>query len=382
MKIFIAVLILFSTCAHAQNAWINEFHYDNTGSSDEGEFVEVAIENAGSFDLSDFRISFYSSTSGSRYDNYHGLDTFTEGITDNNITLYFKLIPGIQNGPNDGIALDYNSSVLQFISYEGVLTASEGVASGSTSVDVGVSETSSTPVGYSIGLSGSGTNYNNFTWEINSDDSPGQENDNQALPVELISFSIEVVSKKVNIRWETATEINNYGFEIQRFFISPNLLNGNEIIIPENDEEWAIVGFIKGYGNSNSIKNYNFIDTKIQSAGRYYYRLKQIDFDGRYEYSDRIEVNLSLPAKIQLNQNHPNPFNPTTNIQFNLPLNAYVNLSVFNILGEKVTELLNGEIPAGYHNVVFDASDLISGIYFYKLEANNFSKVRKMMLVK
>ena len=158
MKILLVFLILQAGIIYSQNAWINEFHYDNTGTPDIGEFVEVAIEDANNYDLSDFRISFYSSTSGLRYGIYHDLSTFDVGVEDNNITLYSKMISGIQNGPNDGIALDYGGTVLQFISYEGTLTGSEGVADGITSEDIGVEENNSTPAGYSVGFTGSGTN--------------------------------------------------------------------------------------------------------------------------------------------------------------------------------------------------------------------------------
>jgi hypothetical protein len=148
MKNLLIFLMITLSFMKAQNAWINEFHYDNTGSPDVGEFVEVAVENAGDYDISEFRISLYSSTSGNRYGVYHDLSTFDAGVTENGITLYSKMISGIQNGPNDGIALDYDGTVLQFISYEGILTASEGVADGITSEDVGVSESNSTPPGY------------------------------------------------------------------------------------------------------------------------------------------------------------------------------------------------------------------------------------------
>ena len=299
MKIYIGLFILLSASLFAQNAWINEFHYDNSGSSDINEFVEVAIENSGNYNLDGFRISLYTEN-GSRYGTYHDLSTFIEGITDNNITLYSKEISaGIQNGPNDGLCLDYNGTVIQFISYEGILTASEGVANGITSTDVGVSESSSTPVGYSISLSGTGTNYASFTWEISSDDTPGQQNGNQALPVELTIFSASVSEESVELKWETATEINNYGFEVQRKY---------------KNNSWEKIGFVSGNGNSNSPKFYSFSDKSLTENGTLNYRLKQIDIDGKYEYSDIVEVNFANPLKFKLNQNYPNPFNPTTTI--------------------------------------------------------------------
>ena len=192
------------------------------------------------------------------------------------------------------------------------------------------------------------------------------------LPVELTTFSASVVGENIKLNWETATEVNNYGFEVERQNIKLN----------DENSDWENVGFVQGYGNSNSIKQYSFIDNSIEAPGKYNYRLKQIDLDGKYEYSNIVEVNFGTNKIFELAQNYPNPFNPTTDISFNLPTDAHVTLTIFNVLGEKVAEIVNSNIPAGYHNVTFDASELNSGIYYYKLEAGNFIQMRKMMLLK
>ncbi len=364
MKKIFTVLFLISSFVWGQNAWINEFHYDNSG-SDKGEFIEVALENASGYSLSDFTVTLYNGSNGSTY-GAHKLDSFIEGSTDNNITLYYKNISGIQNGAPDGFSLDYQGTVIQFLSYEGTFTANGGPADGMTSTDVGVSESSSTPEGESLQLSGNGTQYSDFTWNSPATETKGTPNNNQALPVELTTFSATILKNKVELNWETATEVNNYGFNVER---------KTEI------GDWSEVGFVEGHGNSNSPKHYSFTDNQVNN-GKYYYRLKQIDIDGTFEYSDAIEVDLSSPGKYELSQNFPNPFNPTTTIQFSVPEAGLVKLTVYNVIGEKVAELVNKNMEAGYHNVQFNAGNLNSGIYIYKIEANNFTKIRKMMLLK
>ena len=188
------------------------------------------------------------------------------------------------------------------------------------------------------------------------------------LPVELNSFSASVMGTKVNLRWMTETEVNNYGFEIHRLAV--NDING-----------WTKIGFVQGNGNSNSPKYYSFEDKNLIS-GKYSYRLKQIDTDGQFEYSKVIEVDLDAPMKYELSQNYPNPFNPVTTIQFSIPEAGEVKLVVYNLLGEQVAELINENKEAGVHTINFNAAELNSGLYIYKLTAGNFSDVKKLMVVK
>jgi photosystem II stability/assembly factor-like uncharacterized protein len=190
------------------------------------------------------------------------------------------------------------------------------------------------------------------------------------LPVELSSFTAYVIGNAVKLSWETKTEVNNYGFELER-----------SKMFDAKSETWEKIGFINGNGNSNSPKSY-FYEDKNVTAGKYSYRLKQIDNDGQFEYSKIIEVNLSLPVKFELSQNYPNPFNPVTTIRFSLPQSGNVKLTVFNILGEEVTQLVNGFKEAGVHAINFNAENFNSGLFIYKMEANGFVQSRKMLLVK
>ncbi len=194
----------------------------------------------------------------------------------------------------------------------------------------------------------------------------------EPAPVELTSFVATSQQASVVLNWTTATEVNNYGFDIQRSVGQKSFLS---------------IGFVEGHGNSNSPKEYSFIDTDIISGG-VKYRLKQMDNNGTFEYSDVVIVESNILSKTVLHQNYPNPFNPSTQINFTLAEAGDVNVSVYNALGEKVAELVNRKMNAGTHNVEFTASNLASGLYFYRLvadsygESSTYSKTMKMMLIK
>ena len=188
------------------------------------------------------------------------------------------------------------------------------------------------------------------------------------VPVELTSFNASVKNNSVELTWITATETNNSGFEIERSTDNVNFMK---------------IGFIKGNGTSSEFHAYNFADKKLSSPGKFYYRLKQINLDGTFEYSKTINVSIGTPGKFELSQNYPNPFNPTTTISFQLPEKALVTLKVYNILGQEVAVLLNGKKEAGSYQVNFNGNSLASGIYIYKLSTNTgISAVRKMTLLK
>ncbi len=189
---------------------------------------------------------------------------------------------------------------------------------------------------------------------------------NAPVPVELTSFNANVVDGKVNLTWVTATETNNSGFAIER---------------SSNGGEFTQVGFVKGKGTTTERTSYSFVDNSVTS-GKYTYRLKQVDFDGSYEYSKTVEVNVGLPTEFSLSQNYPNPFNPTTTINFALPKASNVKLTIYNALGKEVAVLVNGNLEAGNHSAVWNAENNASGMYFFKLEAGNFTSTKKMMLIK
>ena len=186
------------------------------------------------------------------------------------------------------------------------------------------------------------------------------------VPVELISFNSSVVGNGIQLNWQTATEINNQGFEIYR--------NGSKI------------AFIDGKGTTTETQSYSFTDNNLQS-GIYNYRLNQIDFDGTQEVVGELTVYLSIPEQFTLEQNFPNPFNPSTTIKYSIPASEFVTLKVYDVLGSEVATLVNEEKPAGSYEVEFDSHsgegrNLTSGVYFYKIQAGNFVETKKMILMK
>lgn len=195
------------------------------------------------------------------------------------------------------------------------------------------------------------------------------------VPVELTSLTASANGSIVVLKWTTATELNNRGFEIERS-LSPTPSRR------EGAVEWVKIGFVQGIGTSTHKKDYSYVDA-VTEYGKYAYRLKQIDFDGTFSYSEEVYVEAGLkPESFTLEQNYPNPFNPTTFIKFNLPQASKINLSVYNSLGELVSVLAYGNYEAGTYERVFDASSLASGIYIYVLKTDNVVLKQKMVLAK
>jgi hypothetical protein len=188
------------------------------------------------------------------------------------------------------------------------------------------------------------------------------------LPVELSSFTVTAGVRSAALAWTTATEINNYGFEVER--------------TASGRIQWQRIGFVEGAGTTNAPKAYSYSDRDIP-AGTSSYRLKQIDRDGKFVYSHIVEAAPTLaPDEYELSQNYPNPFNPATTIGFDLKNDSYTRMIVYNALGEQVANLVNTVLAAGRHSVVFDASQLPGGIYLYRLDAGAFVQVKKMTLLK
>jgi len=185
------------------------------------------------------------------------------------------------------------------------------------------------------------------------------------VPVELTSFTASISEGNVILNWSTVTETNNLGFEIQR----------------KSEGDYRTIGFVDGHGTTTEIQNYSFTDMNLETD-LYHYRLKQIDFDGTIEFSEEIEIEFFNPSKFELKQNYPNPFNPSTQISYNIANTEFVNLSIFNSLGEKVAELVNESKPAGEYTVTFDAGVFPSGVYIARISAGNFNQTIKMSLVK
>ncbi|HLG31645.1 MAG TPA: T9SS type A sorting domain-containing protein [Ignavibacteriaceae bacterium] len=195
------------------------------------------------------------------------------------------------------------------------------------------------------------------------------------VPVELISFKAETAGADVILNWSTASEINNLGFEIQR----KRSGGGNQ------QSEWILIGFVDGSGTTSETKSYNFTDNNL-NPGSYSYRLKQIDFDGTFEYLNEIEVEVFVPIEFSLEQNFPNPFNPSTIIRYSVPdigeSSSLVVLKIYNVLGNEIATLANEEKAAGQYEVEFNAGDFTSGTYFYRLQTGVFTETKKMLLIR
>jgi hypothetical protein len=187
------------------------------------------------------------------------------------------------------------------------------------------------------------------------------------VPVELVSFTGVADKYKIVLSWITATELNNYGFEILRF--------------TQDDNTWKSLGFVPGFGITTEPKTYSFTDEEV-TVGIYKYRLKQIDFDGSFEYSNIVEVAVGIPTKYLLEQNFPNPFNSSTIIKYQIPKDEKVRLNLYNVLGEKMLTLFEGEQEAGKHQVSLSSDELPSGNYFYSLETVTTKQTKKLTIIK
>lgn len=188
----------------------------------------------------------------------------------------------------------------------------------------------------------------------------------QAVPVELASFGAEVLADGVSLKWATSSETNNRGFEIERSIDGIN---------------WASIGFVNGKGTSTEMNYYSFTD-RFYGNGVYYYRLVQMDFDGTEKAYDAVQVDLNFIATYSLGQNYPNPFNPVTTINYSVPQTSHIRLAVYNLLGEQVALLVNESKETGTYQASFDASNLNSGVYIYRMESNNFMDVKKLVVMK
>ncbi|MBS1516473.1 MAG: T9SS type A sorting domain-containing protein [Bacteroidetes bacterium] len=189
---------------------------------------------------------------------------------------------------------------------------------------------------------------------------------NAVLPVELSSFAAVISNNDVTLNWSTSAETNNSGFDIER----------------SSNGVWSKIRNVSGHGTSTTPNSYSFTDRNLAS-GNYSYRLKQIDFNGNFEYFNLSnEVIIGIPVKYELSQNYPNPFNPSTKINYALPADGLVSIKIFDMSGKEVMTLVNEVKTAGYYSVNINASNMSSGIYFYSIQAGDFTATKKMMLVK
>ena len=199
----------------------------------------------------------------------------------------------------------------------------------------------------------------------------GWEGDTMLVPVELENFEGHIIQSSVVLKWTTATESNNYGFEIER---------------SQDKKSFKKIAFVKGQNTTTATTKYEFVDKNL-TPGKYYYRLKQIDFDGTFSYSDIIEITINLPSKIELYQNFPNPFNSSTIISYTLSTDTHVNITIHNLMGQEICPIVDEFQKAGFHQVSFNPLNYenkieLSGIYYYKITTPSFSKCNKMVFLK
>jgi len=206
------------------------------------------------------------------------------------------------------------------------------------------------------------------------------------IPVELSTFTASADNGKIKLNWTTVTEKNNYGFEVER--------KNTPLLFPSREEKerndrgvWEKIGFVKGKGTTTELSEYNFYDDSPLEKGIYRFRLKQIDMDGSFTYSEEVEVKFSVNT-FSLEQNYPNPFNPLTTIKYALPVRSIVRLEIFNVLGEKIAKLVDEVKDAGIQETEWDANGFSSGIYFYRIHTRpvesdkEYSAVNKMIVIK
>ncbi len=348
---------------HTDNSYYRAFKMSDFGITQDFTVsaVEIGIEQAtGNTGSQPIECKLYT-TSSTFPAGFPGsltqIASVSENIPDQNLTLYSFNVSGlVPAGTNQLVvevhAPDGQTTLNTF--FIGSNAGGESAPSYLKAVDCSITN----PV--TTGSIGFGTM--NIVMSVT-----GSEN----VPVELSSFNAYDVRGQVNIEWSTSTETNNRGFEIQK---------------SADGQNYNTVGFIKGHGTSTEAHSYNFVDKNVVN-GTVSYRLKQVDFNGAFVYSDVVTVNVDAPATYQLSQNFPNPFNPTTQISFALPVDAGVKISVYNALGQEMSKVVNNTFTAGSHTINFNASNLSSGLYFYTLEAkgvdgSSYLMSKKMMLMK
>jgi hypothetical protein len=196
------------------------------------------------------------------------------------------------------------------------------------------------------------------------------------MPVNLVSFTANTSGNNVSLKWITNSETNNKGFEVQRQYSK----SGTQY------SDWSQVGFVDGKGTTTTTTSYSFSE-KCPASGKYNYRLKQIDYNGNFEYHNLSGgVEIGTPKDFRLSQNYPNPFNPVTKMDIEIAQNSKVHMVIYDVSGREVKTLINENLFAGYYTYTFDGSQLASGMYFCRLTANSNGNtktfINKMMLIK
>jgi cytoskeletal protein CcmA (bactofilin family) len=203
--------------------------------------------------------------------------------------------------------------------------------------------------------------------------------DNTALPVELVSFSATANRLNCDLLWTTATELNNYGFEIERRAVQ----SGPAQEMEQRNQKWIRIGFVQGAGTSSSPRKYSYTDRGL-NPGKYEYRIKQIDRDGTFDYCDTVEIDVGLmPKSLMLSVNYPNPFPRNTTVEFTLARDGIAVVKVYNIHAQEMATLFEGIADAGrLYQCRFDASQIPYGMYFVRLDANGQARMQKIVYLK
>ena len=364
----------FSYTKQPVQIMISHLSPDYGGASD--EFIVLFNNSNSDFDLNGYELQYFAASGGAG-----SKITFASSIIIPSKKYYLLASNPTVTVGSESVARDGSFSGLMGTSGQMVLRETATPANvlyacawGTiTSYAAGMTDAASFPSDGMISLTPSGTTY--VRTDYNTSNSQYSHivagsiayipNSGEApLPVELTSFTAKAMGSVVNLNWETATEVDNNGFDVER----------------NSTGTWQKIGFVEGHGTANSPKYYNFTDKSV-TGNKIQYRLRQVDNDGSFEYSNVVEVELA-PTTFTLDQNYPNPFNPATMIRFSLPTASVVTLTVYNTLGEKVVTLLNGVLESGYHQVSFDAANLPSGLYLYEIKAGEFSSIKKMVLMK
>ena len=289
--------------------------------------------------------------------NYYS-GTWPTGASGNYSNAYYDITVPDGSGYTYDITFNYDPAIIGTIPSEGLMKIAKNDGSwvqfASSTVNTSTKEVTLT------GLS----SFSLFTF--------GDENN--PVPIEISTFTAKSSGRNIVLNWQTTTEVNSSMFEIQRS--------------KENTSEWTSIGKVNAAGNSNSPLNYSFTDNKL-SSGKFNYRLKMVDADGRYSFSNVVESEVELPKEYAISQNYPNPFNPSTRIDYQLPFDSKVTLELYGITGEKVATVINSELSAGYYTADINAGalNLASGMYIYRIVAvgannQNFTQVKKLMLTK
>ncbi len=375
--------------------WINELHYDNEG-ADTGEFVEVIVRHPDMLDLADLSIVFYNGSDDGTYGSELMLTEFTTGENVGDYTVFSIDEDGIQNGSPDGLVLCYQGSpvesggVVQFLSYEGTITATDGCAQGLTSTDIGVEEGSSTPVGQSLQLTGTGASYADFAWTGPSVDSPGALNANQTLEEDQVTEDETppvcgeiIMDRDANPPSVTTSATDDESGIVSIAFTRLKNLDGffDTGSGPASSyDEGDVVSF--GPGEASSLEfGGTLVDPNTDRAA---ILVTVENGAGLTARCDPVvsRVDASAPVGFALEGNYPNPVRQFTTIPFDVAEETHVTLEVFDVLGRKVATLVDEQMAPATYRVVWEAEGLPSGTYVYRLETGNFTASEQMVLVK